>query len=126
RRELSLGVQPPNRLPRVLQLRAGDVARGKLLHHRPRNGRQEANDRAVQEHGRREVYELAGRPYRPSRMNPWRAALTSATASGKRTRIASRSASACSSAEPVAWSCPRAAAVSSTAVLSVSVANCSR
>ena len=33
-------------------------------------------------------------------MNPWRAALTSATASGNRTRIASRSASACSSAPP--------------------------
>ena len=32
-----------------------------------------------------------------SRMNPWRAALTSATASGKSTRIASRSAAACSS-----------------------------
>src|SRR5258707_1103502 len=31
-------------------------------------------------------------------MNPWRAALTSATASGKRTRLASRSATACSSA----------------------------
>ena len=30
-------------------------------------------------------------------MNPWRAALTSATASGKSTRIASRSATACSS-----------------------------
>jgi hypothetical protein len=35
-------------------------------------------------------------------MNPWRAALTSATASGKSTRIASRSAIACSSAEPSA------------------------
>ena len=34
-------------------------------------------------------------------MNPWRAALTSATASGKRTRIASRSAAACSSGPPV-------------------------
>ena len=31
-------------------------------------------------------------------MNPWRAALTSATASGKSTRIASRRAIACSSA----------------------------
>ena len=33
-------------------------------------------------------------------MNPWRAALTSATASGKSTRIASRRAIACSSAPP--------------------------
>ena len=33
-------------------------------------------------------------------MNPWRAALTSATASGKRTRMASRSAIACSSGPP--------------------------
>ncbi len=33
-------------------------------------------------------------------MNPWRAALTSATASGKRIRIASRRASACSSDVP--------------------------
>ena len=33
-------------------------------------------------------------------MNPWRAAATSATASGKRIRIASRSASACSSDVP--------------------------
>ena len=34
-------------------------------------------------------------------MKPWRAALTSATASGKRTRIASRIAIACSSGVPV-------------------------
>ena len=33
-------------------------------------------------------------------MNPWRAALTSATASGNSTRIASRIATACSSAGP--------------------------
>src|SRR5689334_12800650 len=59
-------------------------------------------------------------------MNPWRAALTSATASGNSTRIASRSASACSSAPPFASTRDNAAAVSSTAVLSVSVANCSR
>ena len=37
-------------------------------------------------------------------MNPWRAALTSATASGKSTRIASRSAIVCSSALPDGWS----------------------
>src|SRR3954470_16658907 len=61
-----------------------------------------------------------------SRMKPWRAALTSATASGKSTRIASRSATACSSALPETFSCPSAAPVSSTAVFSVSVANCSR
>ena len=48
-------------------------------------------------------------------MNPWRAALTSATASGKRTRIASRSAVACSSEPPVGCICFSAAAVSSTA-----------
>src|SRR5215471_17023407 len=59
-------------------------------------------------------------------MNPWRAALTSATASGKSTRMASRSAIACSSAPPCAWICDSAAPVSSTAVFSVSVANCSR
>ena len=59
-------------------------------------------------------------------MNPWRAALTSATASGKSTRIASRSAIACSSTPPCGWICASAAEVSSTAVLSVSVANCSR
>src|SRR5436189_3837137 len=59
-------------------------------------------------------------------MKPWRAAETRATASGKSTRIASRSAIACSSELPVAWSWPSAAAVSSTAVFSVSVANCSR
>ena len=34
-------------------------------------------------------------------MNPWRAALTSATASGKSTRMASRSAIACSSTPPL-------------------------
>ena len=59
-------------------------------------------------------------------MNPWRAALTSATASGKSTRIASRSAIACSSGGPETFISEIAAAVSSTAVLSVSVANCSR
>src|SRR5579872_1427642 len=59
-------------------------------------------------------------------MNPWRAALTSATASGNSNRIASRSAIACSSTPPCGCSCASAAAVSSTAVLSVSVANCSR
>src|SRR5437016_2448640 len=59
-------------------------------------------------------------------MKPWRAALTSATASGKSTRIASRSAIACSSGPPWADTCWSAAAVSSTAVFSVRVANCSR
>ena len=34
------------------------------------------------------------------RMNPWRAAETSATASGNSTRMASRSASACASDRP--------------------------
>src|SRR6478735_6894677 len=59
-------------------------------------------------------------------MNPWRAALTSATASGKSTRIASRIAIACSSPPPWSWICESAAEVSSTAVFRVSVANCSR
>src|SRR5919197_2372035 len=59
-------------------------------------------------------------------MKPWRAALTSATASGKSTRIASRRAIACSSEPPSTRTWPSAAAVSSTAVFSVSVANCSR
>jgi hypothetical protein len=53
--------------------------------------------------GEKLVPKSAPRPRaQPSRMNPWRAALTSATASGKRTRIASRRAIACSSAPPVA------------------------
>src|SRR5438034_3754444 len=59
-------------------------------------------------------------------MKPWRAAETSATASGNRTLIASRSAIACSSAPPWADTCWSAAVVSSTAVFSVRVANCSR
>src|SRR5919108_4307916 len=59
-------------------------------------------------------------------MKPCRAAETSATASGKSTRIASRKASACASVGPSTCICFSAAAVSSTAVFSVSVANCSR
>src|SRR5919106_4201077 len=59
-------------------------------------------------------------------MKPWRAAETSATASGKSTRIASRSAIACSSGEPSTAIRFSAAPVSSTAVFRVSVANCSR
>ena len=58
-------------------------------------------------------------------MNPWRAALTSATV-WEETRTASRSAIACSSEPPCVCIWPSAAAVSRTAVLSVSVANCSR
>ena len=38
-------------------------------------------------------------------MNPWRAALTSATASGKSTRMASRIAIACSSGVPLTSIC---------------------
>ena len=49
-------------------------------------------------------------------MKPWRAALTSATASGKSTRMASRIAIACSSGVPATWTCESAAEVSSTAV----------
>src|SRR5919108_480324 len=59
-------------------------------------------------------------------MKPWRAAETSATASGKSTRIASRSTMACASTGPSTRSCLSAEPVSSTAVFSVSVANCSR
>src|SRR5580765_3434870 len=59
-------------------------------------------------------------------MKPWRAAETSATASGKSTRIASRRAIDCSSAPPSTCTCWSAAPVSSTAVFNVSVANCSR
>src|SRR3954452_20209578 len=59
-------------------------------------------------------------------MKPCRAALTSATASGKSTRMASRMAPACCSPVPWSWSCESAAAVNSTAVFRVSVANCSR
>ena len=59
-------------------------------------------------------------------MKPWRAALTSATASGKSTRIASRRAIACASGAPSTAIRFSAAAVRSTAVFSVSVANCSR
>src|SRR5918999_336837 len=59
-------------------------------------------------------------------MKPCRAAETSATASGKRTRIASRSAVAWASGDPSTWTRFSAAPVSSTAVFSVSVANCSR
>src|SRR5918999_1419630 len=59
-------------------------------------------------------------------MKPCRAAETSATASGKRTRIASRSAVAWASGDPSTWMRFSAAPVSSTAVFSVSVANCSR
>src|SRR5262249_25641170 len=55
----------------------------------------------------------------PSRMKPWRAALTSATASGKSTRIASRNATACWSLEPSGLICDSAAPVSSTAVFRV-------
>ena len=40
------------------------------------------------------------------RMKPWRAAETSATASGKSTRIASRRASACASGGPSTWMLP--------------------
>ena len=52
-------------------------------------------------------------------MKPWRAALTSATASGKSTRMASRSAIVCSSEPPGASICWSAAAVSETAVFKV-------
>ena len=57
---------------------------------------------------------------------PLAGCVTSATASGKSTRIASRSAIACSSIAPLGCTCFSAAAVNSTAVFSVSVANCSR
>src|SRR5207245_6094727 len=96
-----------------LQLGPCDVALGQLLHDGPRNRREETDDRAVEDHYR-------------SRMKPWRAAETSATASGKSTRMASRRAIACSSALPTTWIWVSAEAVSSTAVFRVNVANCSR
>ena len=49
RRHLSFAVHPANGLARVLQLRAGDVALGELLHQRSWDGRQQANDRAVED-----------------------------------------------------------------------------
>ena len=39
----------PDRLARVLQLGPGDVALGELLHDRPRHGRKQADDRAVED-----------------------------------------------------------------------------
>ena len=45
---LSRGVEAANGLARVSQLRAGDVPLGELLHERPGDGRQEADDRAVE------------------------------------------------------------------------------
>src|SRR5205807_5291282 len=117
RRELALAVEPPDDADRILQRRARDVPRGEELHHRLRDRGEQADDGAVEQgHGAR-CY---------SRMKPWRAALTSATASGKRTRIASRRATACASVVPEVSTRCRAAAVSSTAVLRVRVANRSR
>ena len=49
RRELPLRVEAPNRLARVFQLGTCDVARRELLHDRTRNGRKDADDRAVED-----------------------------------------------------------------------------
>ena len=92
---------------RVVERRAGDVRRRKL------------DDRFGTAGSRRTTAlsnSVTAARFYDSRMKPWRAALTSATASGKSTRIASRSAIACSSTPPVGWTCASAAAVSSTAV----------
>src|SRR4029078_3944211 len=95
RRELRVAVQCPRSLDGVVEVRAGDVGGREELDDRLRHHRQQADEGLVeQRHGRgglREGYE--------SRMRPRRAALTSATASGKSTRMASRRASACSSTE---------------------------
>src|SRR5437763_4628406 len=117
RRELALAVQAAHDSDGLLERRSSDVRRGECAHERLRHCRKDAGDRAVEERHRRRIL---GSLVQLSRMNPWRAALTSATASGKSTRMESRSASACPSAVPV--TCPRASAadVSSTAVLSSS------
>ena len=70
-----------------VELGARDVARRDAPDHRLRHRRHDPDDRLVED-------------AHVSRMNPWRAALTSATASGKSTRMASRSAIACSSGPP--------------------------
>src|SRR5262249_43523094 len=114
-RELPLAVQPPDDGYGVVEAVAGDVGRGEATHDRLRHRGQDPRDCSV---------EPAAQLF--SRMKPCRAALTSATASGKSTRMASRRAIACSSGAPVTVTCDSAAEVSSTAVLSVSVANCSR
>src|SRR5204863_9175034 len=49
RRSLPLRVEPADGLSRILQLRTGDVARRELLHDRPRHGREQADDRAVED-----------------------------------------------------------------------------
>src|SRR5581483_4126436 len=123
RRGLPVRVQPPDDVHGVLEQRPRDVGRSERAHEPPRNCRQGADDRAVEERHRRRILGLRRQL---SRMNPWRAALTSATASGNSTRIASRRAIDCSSVLPVTCTCASAAEVSSTAVFSVSVANCSR
>ena len=68
---------------------------------------------------------IGERHYR-SRMKPWRAAETSATASGKSTRIPSRKRDRLLVGRALDVICLSAAPVSSTAVFSVNVANCSR
>ena len=79
--------------------------------YRRRRGRLTAVDvaarrRRVRAHGlgplprHRRARQHVSAAYDDSRMNPWRAALTSATASGNSTRIASRIAIDCSSAPP--------------------------
>ena len=101
---------------RVLERRPGDVTVRDLADDRLRNRRQQPDDGAIDDvrHLALAHESLAG------------SAETSATASGKRIRIASRSANACSSAVPETSMRFSAAPVSSTAVFSVSVANCSR
>ena len=49
RRRLPLGVQPCDGLDSVLELLAGDVAVGDPPDDRPRNGREQADERAVED-----------------------------------------------------------------------------
>ena len=49
RRHLPLGVEPADGLACVLQLGPGDVTLGELLYERPRHGREEADDRSVEQ-----------------------------------------------------------------------------
>ena len=100
RRQLPLGVQPRDDAHRVVERAARRCSAPRAAARPARHGRQQPDE------GRSTIVrsidvERATGDVTISRMKPWRAALTSATASGKRTRIASRRAIACSSALPV-------------------------
>ena len=115
----ALGVESGDDPPGVVERRSGDVRRRDTAHDRPRHGGEHTDHGAVEQpqggrDPRRDVASAVSQPQRTtpvtrpvaasrathSRMKPWRAAETSATASGNSTRIASRSWSACSSTVP--------------------------